>query len=307
MSTDDHSKNNKNNKNNKVSYSGSDRSVEGAKAPKESLNKAWQQIAGSFKTASVKAKDKVKAVKEEKEKKEAEYQANLQKLENYAESGDQLLLGQIAVERIYNSQQSREKKLWITIMCLIGGLFISSMMNFSLGSQSKIDTVLVKQNAYGQILGFEQAQSIDPNSIKPGMALYFIEQFIKSARSVVTDQKYQTYMVNEAYALTQGAASKTLKDYIDSNNPYQLSSTQEVSIQWDSFNPNVNQSNTTQVVWTEIARDPKSGTILSKQKYTGVFTYYWNLDPNDVAHVVMYNPMGFYITNFSWSKNLNDS
>ena len=118
------------------------------------------------------------------------------------------------------------------------------------------------------------------------------------------DGQLESQMLKNANAYTQGSANRTLTKFLDQRDPYSTASDAVISIQINSVNPNIGGSpNTTQIIWTEIAKDPKNSEVLSKKTYTGQFTFTQAQKPSLAPEIYLYNPFGFYITDISWTQN----
>ena len=67
----------------------------------------------------------------------------------------------------------------------------------------------------------------------------------------------------------------------------------------------VGSSNTTEITWVETKRDNATNQVISSDKYTAQLSYRLDFkSPND-ENIRMYNPLGFYITNITWTKDYN--
>lgn len=220
---------------------------------------------------------------------------------------DELLAGAVVFEKLYGKTQLQLKRAWLAIFSLLGVLAVLVIFLFILGTEGKVDPIIVKVDGNNQILDVEQASHIDYHSLQPAVATHFIEQFVIHARSVSIDGQWQGAMMKQAYAVTQGAAYKMLHDFYTTRNPFNEANQAIVSVAIDSVLPNIGGSkHTTQVVWTETLRAPKTGKVLGSHQYTGQFTFHWG-KPASEHSVVQYNPLGFYITALSWSANYSDA
>ncbi len=207
--------------------------------------------------------------------------------------------------RMLNSgRQESVKRLWTTVWILAVFSFVLLIASVMLYMTPKVYPVIVKVNGNNQILSIEKAAQINPRSITPEMHTYLIEQFVKNARQVSFDGHLQQDMIKSAYAYLQGAATQTLEDFYQKRDPFKVAATETISVVINSVTPAVGGSPTsTQVRWTEITKDTQTGKVIDNNQYTGVFTYKQNDEPPQGQDIALYNPMGFYITHISWTKD----
>lgn len=251
------------------------------------------------------AKTKVKLEKAKEQKaKEKEALANLDKMVLETAKDDDKLLGHVAFETKQALKKKKAEKKDKSILMLSGALIISLLLNVIQYNSTTFIPLMVKINGNNQILSVDRASEINYSSINPEIHTFLIEQFVKNARTVSIDGVLQKRMLQEAYAYTQGAATRDLQKLIEERDPYLLASTKVITVEINNVVPNVGGSpSTTQVTWTEIGKDPKTSQIISKQTYTGQFTFKQDKKPATDESILLYNPLGFYITNISWSKH----
>lgn len=259
-----------------------------------------------------KSKKRPDKQQEKRERKISQQQKKLltTELEQFVEEAaeqDDLLAGQLIYEQLYGQKDLHIKRLWRAIYILSGALILSIVAIAMLGSESKVDPVIVKVDGNNQILDVQQAAHLNYNLIEPYMATYMLEQFIKNVRGISIDGQYESDRLKSAYAMTQGAATKTVEAFITGRDPYSTASTEVITVQIDNVMPNVGGSaHTTQIEWTEIARDPKNDQVLSEKTYTAQLSFQWNKPAKEVS-VINYNPLGFYITQIAWSENVESN
>lgn len=251
------------------------------------------------------AKTKVKLEKAKEQKaKEKEALANLDKFVLETAKDDDKLLGHVAFETKQALKKKKAENKDKSILILSSALIISLLLNIVQYNSTTFIPLMVKINGNNQILSVDRASEINYSSINPEIHTFLIEQFVKNARTVSIDGVLQKRMLQEAYAYTQGAATRDLQKLIEERDPYLLASTKVITVEINNVVPNVGGSpSTTQVTWTEIGKDPKTSQVISKQTYTGQFTFKQDKKPATDESILLYNPLGFYITNISWSKH----
>lgn len=235
-----------------------------------------------------------------------EAEANLDKIVQEKAGDDERLAGFLAYDMINGQTDNIIKKQWKLIYILIGLFVVSFIANIAMMASSDIYPILVRQNGNNQIIGVEKANRMSTSGISPATHTYLIEQFVKNARSVSIDGQLESELMKNSYAFTQGAATKTLQDFISQRDPYAMASSSVISVTINNVNPNVGGSDeTTQIIWTETARDPKTNQLISRKSYTGQFTFVQKNKPSLSPDIDLYNPFGFYITHVTWTENYN--
>ena len=248
---------------------------------------------------------KTKILESKKQKaREKEALANIDKFVLEEATKDDKMLGHVAFDVKQALKKKKIEKKERNILVISIALILSLLLNVIQYNSTTFIPLMVKVNGNNQILSVDRASEIDFSSINPEIHTFLIEQFVKNARTVSIDGVLQKHMLQEAYAYTQGTATKELKRLIELRDPYLLASTKVISVEINNVVPNVGGSpTTTQVTWTEIGKDPKTGQVVSRQTYTGQFTFKQDKEPSKDESILLYNPLGFYITNVSWSKN----
>lgn len=248
-------------------------------------------------------KTKMKTAQEQKAK-EKEALANIDKMVMDHAKDDDKLLGHVAFDTKQALKKKKIEKKDKNILVISSALILSLLFNIIQYNSTTFIPLMVKVNGNNQILSVDRATEINFSSINPEIHTFLIEQFVKNARTISIDGLLQKHMIQEAYAFTQGSATRDLQKLIENRDPYLLASTKVITVEINSIIPNIGGSpSTTQVTWTEIGKDPKTSQVISKQTYTGQFTFKQDKKPAMDESIMLYNPLGFYITNISWSKN----
>ena len=189
--------------------------------------------------------------------------------------------------------------LIVTIaVCLIGYL----------GTLSKTDLAVIHTSDNNEILNVSMATPLSNNTDSSDLATYFIEQFISNARAVSVDQIVNNSMQIKAFSYLQGQSYKSLKQYLEANNKADISKDYFVEVTINTVLQNIDGSpNTTQISWTETKRSNDTNEVISSNKYTAQLTFRLDFSSPTNATIRQYNPLGFYITNITWTKNYSDS
>ncbi|WP_440994555.1 type IV secretion system protein [Cysteiniphilum litorale] len=260
----------------------------------------------SNQNALKKGKEKLQKLKELYEQKKADKEAVIDSLDE-ASTKDEALKGRLIFEKIYDNRTKQMKLLIIAVVVLSIYAICSLFIMRNLAYDAKVLPYIVRVDGNNRILSIDEAKSSNFDQMKPYYTIKLIHDFIRNARSVYVDGDLNYADMKSASAYTTGAATKVYQQYIEKLNPNALVHQKQESIDVvinntiDGLN---GVANTIQVIWTEIRRNANTGEIISQDQYTGVFSYQWMGTPK-AANVSALNPIGFYITNISWSKNSN--
>ncbi|MGH7841357.1 MAG: VirB8/TrbF family protein, partial [Candidatus Binataceae bacterium] len=129
-----------------------------------------------------------------------------------------------------------------------------------------------------------------------------IAAFIRNARSVSSDPQVEQQMLNSMLAHARGAADRFLDAYYHSDafthNPFKLAEKQTVTVQIDSILQLSPQSY--QVRWTEAARDLNGVNVGAPTHWEAQLQT--RIVPPNSADSIVSNPLGFYVTQISWTQ-----
>jgi type IV secretion system protein VirB5 len=147
-------------------------------------------------------------------------------------------------------------------------------------------------------------QAIGPASqtnFKPGGPVleYFIAQWVQRVRSLPLDPVVAKNHWLEAYAYLRQSAATVLNEIATKEQPLAKLGKETVSVQVRNVIPL--SKDTYQVRWEE-TRYSKEGAVMETKTMTGSFTV--EIDPPTDEAQLLKNPLGLYITRFSWSKDV---
>ncbi|OIN82938.1 type IV secretion system protein [Francisella sp. TX07-6608] len=201
-------------------------------------------------------------------------------------------------------QNSFFKKIILILLVII--ILAVGLLGY-IGSKSKVDLAVIHTSGNNQIISVSRSHHIDHSINYPELETYFIEQFIVDARSVSVDQIVNNTMKIRAFAYLQGQAYQAFKQYIDENNPREIAKDSFIEVTINTVLPNISASaNTTQISWTETQRANDTNEIIAVDKYTAQLTFRLDMKSPDDTTIGQYNPLGFYITNITWTRNYTD-
>jgi len=199
---------------------------------------------------------------------------------------------------LYGNAENRYRKSRMLNFWLAGLLSVSVIGLINIGSKSKFEPWLVALDGKSAInVGPLQKQKIADKN-KNTLAEYFLKGFIKDAREISVDAEVDQNKITASYSFTNGGAFTQLKDYYKDNNKFELAKDTVVSI--DKFNYIMPVSATTyKAKWLEVIRNSSTGNMLQTRQMVGEFQVSWET-PSKNSVIFSNNPLGFYITNFSW-------
>ena len=133
---------------------------------------------------------------------------------------------------------------------------------------------------------------------------HYLIKFVEKIRTISSDKEVNKKWLFEAYSfLTPKTANKLDQYFINKDNDimYKLKEQQTVSVAINSFT--AVSSNLYQIQWTEETHD-LAGKLISKEQLVG-FATIKIVSPVSEASILQ-NPLGIWITDFSWSKAMSD-
>jgi type IV secretion system protein TrbF len=131
-----------------------------------------------------------------------------------------------------------------------------------------------------------------------------VARWITNLRTVVIDPVVQRKMVDEVYGLASAssAASQALTDWYQQNSPFARLQKETVDVSVESI---VQQSSKSyEVVWSESTHD-LFGQLQGTHRYRAIVTV--NTQEVSDPEQALINPLGLYVTNFSWGEVVSPS
>ncbi len=196
-----------------------------------------------------------------------------------------------------------QAKNWRLVAIILSISFLMlSTGSIYLGSLKKEVPIIVTLDlSSGQtnVLGFAKSIKYEPRiqEIK-----YFLSSFINKVRAVPIDPVIIKQNWNDAYVFLKREAAIKLNNQVntDKNNPLNNIGTETVIVEPISVNQVANSSSY-QARWSE-TRYNKNGGLIDSYTMSGVFSL--EIETPDSEAVIRVNPLGIFITNFSWSREL---
>jgi type IV secretory pathway TrbF-like protein len=178
---------------------------------------------------------------------------------------------------------------WGVAALAVGGLIYQ-------GATRQIATYIVPIDRYGQPGRIELAgRAYVPTTAEMG---YFLADWVSRTRSKSIDPIVIRDNWTMAYHFVVGAAIGQLNDFAKTHDPFANAGQQAVSVEVVSVLQR--SANTYQVQWRETTYD--RGATTSTLNWTGLFTT--KIQPPTNEAELRANPLGVYITEFQWSRDL---
>ena len=187
-----------------------------------------------------------------------------------------------------------------------GGLLVVSIIPAAgmvwLSSRSRYVVYAVQVDKLGYAL--TQAQPLTPAAapdVTARIERYEVASFIRQARAVSNDPQVEQQMLNSLLAHARGAADHFLDEYYhsdQSHNPFEIAQKQTVSVQVDSILKLSAKSY--EVRWTELRRDLNGAALGMPSHWEAELET--EIVPAREADTIVSNPLGFYVTNITWTE-----
>lgn len=175
-----------------------------------------------------------------------------------------------------------------------------------IGSQSKFVPYVVQVDTLGQAVAVSPAQRAAP--VDQRVIHATVASFINDARLVTPDVALQRKAVYRLYSMlsTNDAATAKTNEWLNGtadSSPFKRATKETVSTEILSVIPQT--PDTWQVDWMETTRDRQGvqkGQPVRMRALVTVYTV--ETTPQTTEEQMRNNPMGIYIRDFSWSKQL---
>jgi type IV secretory pathway TrbF-like protein len=176
-------------------------------------------------------------------------------------------------------------------MILAGGLWYQS-------AKSTVTPYVVEVESSGQVraVGLAKEAVYEP---KEAEVKYFMERFIQDARTIPMDPVVAKNQWSNAFALLGQTARSRMSEEFKKYDMYG-----RLGLETTQIAPKTifqQSANTYQVRWTEEVFG-KDGNLKERYNMAGSFTVEFKVPKTEKE--VRINPLGLYITNFSWAKEL---
>jgi type IV secretory pathway TrbF-like protein len=186
-------------------------------------------------------------------------------------------------------------------LAAIGAIGVSMLLTLGLIYQSSKSTVTpyvvrVNNDGIAQAIGPAKEANYTPKETE---IRYFLSQLVQKTRSIPLDPVVAKQNWLTVYNfLRQGAAYK-MNSYVQTANPLAKVGTETVQVEINVIVPL--SANSYQIRWKE-AVFTKEGALAETARMTGIFAI--ELATPKTEKELLANPLGIYVKDFSWSKEL---
>lgn len=208
----------------------------------------------------------------------------------------------LAAQRVWNErygdaiQSARQWRfaalgLGVCLLVSIGG-------NVHQSAQSSVAPYAVHMNSHDEVVKVARADVLrTPTTNEVRAAL---RQWIIGARTIYSDPVALRAVIDQTYAMTASSspAYKSLAKFNTDNNPFQASTQKQVSVHVRAIVPV--SADTWHIEWAENTQLASGETTQSHWQASVTI----QLTPPTTAAAVMVNPLGVYVTNYSWTQRL---
>jgi type IV secretory pathway TrbF-like protein len=200
---------------------------------------------------------------------------------------------------VYGSLQTKLENSYRIIFCLSIVIAIAIVGFVIVAGETKIKPMPFVLHGNDIITLSEQN---DPafNSMKPQLSLILAKDFIRHARMISTDNAVNANNHIAALSVVRGSAAEVLKNYFQAHDENQLSQNTTKNIVIDSVLAETNKS--LEIRWSEETRNALSGDVINTAQYIADITYTFQA-PSSNPVILKNNPLGFVVTNLSWSQD----
>lgn len=185
----------------------------------------------------------------------------------------------------------------VAILAFVIVIMAISLIYFATKSEIKPYIVEVDtQTGIVRNAGYLQEQKYEPQEVAKK---YFITDFIKKMREIPLDPVLYKRNINSSYAFLSRDAMGKLNHYLQSEDIAKTLGHKTVQVKINVILPLTESNNSYQVRWVETRYSLDTGNKETVEM-SGVFTI--AIKPPENEEMALKNPLGIYITDFSWDK-----
>jgi type IV secretory pathway TrbF-like protein len=164
-------------------------------------------------------------------------------------------------------------------------------------ARSRVTPYVVEVDRLGEVRAV--APAITPYQPTDAQIAWYLARFITDVRGLSTDPVLVRRSWLEAYAFASDHAAVFLNEFARSNDPFKEIGDRSVSVEVTSV---VRASDTSfQVKWIEQVY--RQASLSSTEHWTAILAT--AVEPPHTADVLRKNPLGLYVTNIAWSRELD--
>jgi type IV secretory pathway TrbF-like protein len=195
----------------------------------------------------------------------------------------------------YENMKKSIKTWQKAFFCSIAISILFAVVLAKIATESRVQPFVVETN-HGMPYAVKRMESWSAQDQR--IINFAMNQFIINARTVVNDIEAEKTLLNKVYAFSANNTIHFLHDYYQKNNPFDLSSQYNVTV--NIVNSLPVSHDTWQIIWDETKRSNPGGNISGVTRWMASMTYKFG-DVNQ--RFITDNPFGFYVTQVSWSQS----
>lgn len=199
------------------------------------------------------------------------------------------------------------RRMWQAVGIIASMLLLVAVGGvIQLGSQSKFVPYVIEVDKLGNAIAsgpINSTTKADPRILKSTVA-----EFITDSRLVTPDIALQRAAIFRIYArlAPNDPATQKMNEWLNGNSestPFNRAKKVMVSIEIKSVMPQT--PDTWQIDWVETVRDRNGGLVDTPVTYRALVTVYLAApSSNTTEEQLRMNPLGIYVSDFSWQKLL---
>lgn len=175
-----------------------------------------------------------------------------------------------------------------------------------IGQQSKFVPYVVQTDKLGQTVALARADRASP--VDQRIVAYSVSAFVTNARTVTPDVALQRKAVFDVYAMLAPSdpALEKMTEWLngtEDSSPFKRATKEMVSVEIVNVLPQT--PDTWEVDWVETTRD-RQGVVTAEPANMRALVTIKIVEPtpSTTEEELRKNPMGLYVQNFSWSRQL---
>lgn len=206
---------------------------------------------------------------------------------------------QAAWESIEKPRLDRDRYAFLAILSSVSSIVLAIAIIFMMPLKTTVPWI-VETEASGKTT--VKGPALDSFNPTQNQIIYFARTWTESLWTV--DKALTQRMLETAYAMTKGKASDVFRQHMASYRPIERSAsdpTLSATVQVKSINF---VSERTMLIRFSVTERRKEKPTQEELYST---TLHWTLSPPSTVEEIMVNPIGFFITDFSWTREVNNA
>lgn len=187
------------------------------------------------------------------------------------------------------------------LMAILSGLatLVSVAGVTWIGAQSRVVPYVVEVDKRGEVSSVSRADQ--PIEVDPRIIKAYLARFVADWRTITVDRQAQKGAIDRVYAMLpkSSIALNKLNEYYRARNPFVVAAKESVDVDITNLLPISGE--TWQVEWEEETRDER-GEVKGVQKMK--VSIIVGITPPSDESLIIVNPLGVYITDLNWSKQI---